>query len=79
MGRSSGGMTGMTSRIIHSGLLFEARNFSISSMRLRSLLSAFAPLAIILSRSSSAIVSMSTLSSSVRMASAPIPAVKDMP
>ena len=72
-------MTGITSRIIHSGLLAESRNFSISSMRFSRRLSALAPLSIILRRSSSASVSMSMLSSRVRMASAPMPAVKDMP
>ena len=79
MGRSSGGMTGITSRIIHSGRLLELRNFSTSSMRFRRRLSAFGPLSIILRRSSSVSVSMSTFSRSVRMASAPMPAVKLMP
>ena len=79
MGRSSGGMTGMTSRIIHSGRLPESRKFSTISMRFSRRWSLLRPLSIILRRSSWLRASRSSPSSRVRMASAPMPAVKAMP
>ena len=79
MGRSSGGITGITSRIIHSGRLPESRKFSTISMRFSRRLSVLRPLSSILRRSSADRASRSMPSSSVRMASAPMPAVKAMP
>ena len=66
----------MTSSTIHSGSLPESRKFSTISMRFRSLLSLLIPFSIILRRSSPASASRSSDSSSVRIASAPMPAVK---
>ena len=48
MGLSSGGMTGITSRTIHSGLLSELRKDSQISMRFRRRLSDLGPFSIIL-------------------------------
>ncbi len=76
MGRSSGGMTGITSRTIHSGLLSELRKDSQISMRFRRRLSDFGPFSIIRTRSSAASSSMLICSRRERIASAPMPAVK---
>ena len=74
MGRNSGGMTGRTVMIIHSGLLPLRRNASMISMRLTALrrlaplwLFSIISLVILLS------LSRSTAIKSSRMASAPIP------
>src|SRR5271168_3744010 len=73
-GRSSGGRTGITSRIIHSGLLPLLRNASRTFRRLANLIR-FCRLGsiFIFSRNSSDSLSTSTRRSNSLMASAPIP------
>ena len=79
MGRSSGGMTGMDCRIIHSGRLSERRKPSTTFRRLTARES-FCPLEVLMvSRSDGASVSRSTAASSSRMASAPMPPRKYTP
>ena len=76
-GRSSGGITGTTVRIIHSGRLPDSMNASITLRRLASFLGFSSVVASAISwRSSSRILRRSMPVSSSRMASAPMPAVK---
>jgi len=76
IGRISGGMTGIASKIIHSGRLPEARNASTTSKRFR-IRTRFCPAAVNNSSfSSAASCSKSIFSRSVLIASAPIPAWK---
>ena len=76
-GRSSGGITGTTSRIIHSGLLLDLRNESTTLSRLANLSFLAAEVSVrIFSRSSTASVSTCTRLSSSLIASAPICALK---
>ena len=79
IGRNSGGITGMASKIIHEHLLPEARKFSTISMRFNNRLSLFAPFSIIFARNSAASSSRFKFSKSVFIASAPIPAEKEPP
>jgi len=79
IGRNSGGITGITVRIIHCGLLFELRKFSTISMRFKRRLSLLSPFSIIFARNSAAILSRSRFSRRTLIASAPIPAVKPPP
>ena len=76
MGRSSGGMTGRTSIIIHSGLLWLRRKASTTSRRLTSLAFFWPPAVASSSRSLTESSSQSIWESSFLMASAPMPASK---
>ena len=79
IGLKSGGITGISVRIIHSGLVPAVRNASITSILLTSL-AAFCEVVVAssaLSFSSSA--SRSTLLKSSRIASAPIPTLNSSP
>ena len=79
MGRSSGGITGITSRIIQSGRLPERRKADVTRRRLTARLWRW-PLAVsITCLSSSASASRSTCMSSSRTASAPVPPLKYTP
>ena len=72
-GRSSGGITGMTSRIIHSGLFPDLRKLSTTRSRLANLSFFCCDTSVfILSRISRLSPSMSTFLSSSLMPSAPI-------
>jgi hypothetical protein len=72
-GRSSGGITGTTSRIIHSGLLLDLRNASTTLRRLANFSFFCTEFSVrIFSRSSTAIFSTLTRFSSSLIASAPI-------
>ncbi len=74
-GRSSGGMTGITSRIIHSGLLPLLRKASTTFRRLANLIFFWTEFSVrIFSRSSTASCSTSTRRSSSLIASAPMEA-----
>ena len=76
-GRRSGGMTGMTSSIIHSGLLPETRNASTTLSRLAYFFRLASELVSRISlRSSSDSLWTSMLFSISRTASPPMPAVK---
>ena len=76
-GRSSGGITGTTVRIIHSGRFFDSMKASITLRRLPSFLGLSSVVASAISwRSWSRIFGRSMPESSSRMASAPMPAVK---
>ncbi len=79
IGRKSGGITGITLKIIHSGLFPDTRKFSTISMRRSKRLSLFAPFSIIFSRNCATSASRSRFCKRVRIASAPIPAVKPPP
>ena len=75
MGRSSGGMTGITSMMIHSGLLPLLRNASMTSSRLIAF-ARFCPEELSISaRSSPSSLTRSSCIRSSLMASAPIPAL----
>src|SRR5438270_337154 len=75
-GRRSGGITGTTVRIIHSGLLFDCENASISLRRLASFFGLSSVVASAIStRRSAAIFCRSSARSMSRIASAPILAV----
>ena len=76
MGRISGGMTGRTSIIIHSGLLPLWRKASTTSRRLTSLAFFWPPAEASSSRSLTDSSSQSICCSSFLMASAPMPASK---
>ena len=79
-GRSSGGKIGITSRIIHSGRLPERRNASTSLSRLAAFCRRMIEVSVrMIMRSSAAISSRSSLSSRLRIASAPIWASKASP
>ena len=72
-GRSSGGITGITSRIIHSGLLPLLRNASTTLSRLANLIFFWTEFSVrIRSRRSTASLSTSMRFRSSLMASAPI-------
>ena len=76
-GRSSGGMTGMTSMIIHSGLLLDSRKASTIFRRLVSFFFLVWLLVVSLSsRSSVRSFSRSSSSRRERTASAPMPTVR---
>ena len=76
-GRSSGGMTGMTSRIIHSGRLPDSRNASTTLRRLVSFFFLVWDLVVCdSSRRSTLISSRFSSSSRPRMDSAPMPTVR---
>ncbi len=80
IGRSSGGITGSTVRIIHSGRLPLLRNDSTTRSRLAAFfLRCFDCVVAISARSSLTIASRSILATSSRMASAPMPALKTLP
>ncbi len=79
IGRSSGGITGITSRIIHSGRFPELRNASTTSRRRTALIRRCPVESRISARSSSLSFSRSMSSSRRLTASAPIPAVKRLP
>ena len=76
MGLSSGGMTGITVRMIHSGRLPLLMNASTTSSRLMALARFCPEEAAISSRSSCSSALRSSWQSSSRMASAPMPALK---
>ncbi len=79
IGLRSGGMTGITVSIIHSGLLPLSRKFSQTSILLSRRLSALSAFWRICSRSSRESSSRSRLMRSLRTASAPMPASKESP
>jgi hypothetical protein len=77
-GRRSGGITGTTVRIIHSGLLCDWMNASISLSRLASFFGLRSDVDSAISlRRSAAIFSRSSARSMPRIASAPIMAVNE--
>ncbi len=81
IGRSSGGSTGSTSNIIHSGLLPLTLNASITSKRFTALvlfaLFALSALSEMMALSSADSFSRSILASNSLIASAPIPTLKE--
>ena len=79
IGRSSGGMTGIASRIIHSGRLVLRRNADTTFRRFRARAWRWPLLVWIVSRRDSASASRSIFSSSSLIAAAPMPPLKNSP